>query len=79
MKTYKDYSEEYDNIVAASSAEYAVQKCAYVTFHFLQDNGITSEPWQDSFAAELEQALSRFSEADQMEFVAALKATIDLT
>lgn len=79
MKTYKDYCTEYDNIIAASSDPYAAPKCAYVTFHFLEGNGITSEPWQDSFSAELQQALSRFPEADQTDFVKAIQATIDLT
>lgn len=74
MKTYKDYCVEYDNIIAPTAP-----KCAYVTFHFLQDNGITVEPWESSFSAELAQALNRFSEADQIDFVAAIQATIDLT
>lgn len=74
MKTYSDYCTEYDSIIAPTAP-----KCAYVTFHFLEDNGITSEPWESSFSAELQQALSRFPEADQTDFAKAIQATIDLT
>lgn len=47
MKTYDDYMQEWESIKQTIPAGHnmIVRPDAYVTFHFLEDHGV-SEPWK---------------------------------
>lgn len=78
MKHYEDYKNDYNALLQGlKQGERIVKYHLYVCMNFLEDNGVTANPWErETFAEQLEIALSKFPQNEQDLFLKAIWRTL---